>query len=102
LLEEALGTALEVMPSDHWQVAEFRKRLGRALMAVGRHEDARPQFLAAYAAMLATHGPEHRRTVSAVKAMVDLSLEIRDWEGAGEWRRKLPEAQRDYAAEAER
>jgi hypothetical protein len=97
-----LQTAEAALPPDHWQLAEFRKRFAQAAVGVGRAADARAQLETAHAAMLRAHGGEHRRTVGVVKAMIDFAIAVRDPGLAASWRTRLPEAQRDYALEAER
>ncbi|MBK8979678.1 MAG: serine/threonine protein kinase [Planctomycetes bacterium] len=102
ILEQALELGLATMPTDGWELAEFRKRLARAWMDLGRFDDARQQFELAHAAMLAQFGPDHRRTISTIKGVIDVALETGDWDRAAAWRARLPEAERGYAVEAER
>lgn len=80
--EEALAIARSVYPEGHVDVATHRRWVGRALVRLGRLDEARPHFEAALLMARTEFGDGHYELVPELLELGDLAVRRKEWRRA--------------------
>lgn len=95
-LQHASDILTRVPPTQDWMYAEFRKRIGDALIELGRFAEAEREIEIAYDDAVSRHGAQHRRAIGLIKRLIMIAVQTDRFDLADQWRARLPEAERDF------
>ncbi len=71
-LEETYRRALDVLPSEHWQLHLFAGAYGACLLELGRPDEAEPILRDSYERLSMTLGDEHPRTRRSLEVLTSV------------------------------
>ncbi len=69
---EAISVFKKTFADDHWQIANANSLLGGCLSKSGRYDEAERLLVESYHALKKQFGASHRRTVAALKRVIEL------------------------------
>jgi len=69
---EAISVFKKTFPDDHWQIANANSLLGGCLARLGRYGEAEKLLVKSYSLLKKQFGASHRRTVAALKRIIEL------------------------------
>ncbi len=94
---EAVQRAREALPDGHWLMGVYLAAYGNTLVKLERFEEAQKALLESHKILQTALGPEHKRTIKVINALVDLYDAWHEAEPdkgydakAAEWRANLP------------
>ena len=83
-----LKDAPKVYKKSHWIIGVFKTNHGKNLLAADRHGEAEAQLEEAWTILEQARGPDHERTLTAAKVLVQLMEETGDREGLELWQQR--------------
>ena len=69
---EAIAVFKKTFPENHWQIANANSLLGGCLSKLGRYSEAEKFLVESYSIINKQFGASHRRTIAALKRVIEL------------------------------